>query len=292
MTPEQLLQHHDQARLWGQPPGVVGGPDTAAAYQKALAVRQLRQQRGEVAKGYKIGFTNRTLWQRYEVFGPMWGTVWDTGLTQTEPTGQGSAQGNIDLTHTCQPRLEPEIVFGMKATPAANASLQQLFEAIDWLAPGFEVVQSHCLDWKFSATDTANAIRSARLCGLTTEVSLIALLLCQQGIDARHQFQRVNRGPGENIGQIHQTHGLHKAQHQPCQRGRAYPRQHTATAKQRSQPGPKAQAHRGHSLCNWPRLRGCRIGQDPRHQHIRRLHRRCPRCREQIVQIFHHSASS
>jgi aspartate carbamoyltransferase catalytic subunit len=41
MTPEQLLQHHDQARLWDQAPGVVGGPDTAAAYQKALAVRQL-----------------------------------------------------------------------------------------------------------------------------------------------------------------------------------------------------------------------------------------------------------
>ena len=44
MTPEQLLQHHDQARLWGQAPGVVGGPDTAAAYQQALVVRQLRQQ--------------------------------------------------------------------------------------------------------------------------------------------------------------------------------------------------------------------------------------------------------
>ena len=113
MTPEQLLQHHDQARLWGEAPGEVGGPDIAAAYQKALAVRQLRQQRGEVAKGYKIGFTNRTLWQRYEVFGPMWGTVWDTGLGFAEPTASGAAEGSIDLNHTCQPRLEPEIVFGM-----------------------------------------------------------------------------------------------------------------------------------------------------------------------------------
>ena len=67
MSPEQLLQHHDQARLWDQAPGAVGGPDTAAAYQTALAVRRLRQQRGEVPKGYKIGFTNRTLWRRYEV---------------------------------------------------------------------------------------------------------------------------------------------------------------------------------------------------------------------------------
>jgi 2-oxo-3-hexenedioate decarboxylase len=96
MTPEQLLQHHDQALLWGQAPGVVGGPDTAAAYQQALAVRQLRQQRGEVPKGYKIGFTNRTLWQRYEVFGPMWGTVWDTGLGFAEPAASGAAEGRID----------------------------------------------------------------------------------------------------------------------------------------------------------------------------------------------------
>lgn len=208
MTPEQLLQHHDQARLWGQPPGAVGGPDTAAAYQTALAVRQLRQQRGEVAKGYKIGFTNRTLWQRYEVFGPMWGTVWDTGLRHAQPDETGHAQGQIDLTHTCQPRLEPEIVFGMKATPPVNASLQQLFESIDWLAPGFEVVQSHCLDWKFTATDTMSdgGLHARLLVGqrvplhsLAADAQTLHALLGQARVTLFKNDQAVEQGTGTNV---------------------------------------------------------------------------------------------
>ena len=225
MTPEQLLQHHDQARLWGQPPGVVGGPDTAAAYQKALAVRQLRQQRGEVPKGYKIGFTNRTLWQRYEVFGPMWGTVWDTGLSFAEPAASGTAEGSIDLTQTCQPRLEPEIVFGMKATPPANASLQQLFEAIDWIAPGFEVVQSHCLDWKFTATDTMadSGLHARLLVGqglpiqqLAADAQALHTLLAQAQVTLFKNGQAVEQGAGR-IGQVAAAHRqplvLHFRQH-------------------------------------------------------------------------------
>lgn len=208
MTPEQLLQHHDLARLWGQPPGVVGGSDTAAAYQKALAVRHLRQQRGEVPKGYKIGFTNRTLWQRYEVFGPMWGTVWDTGLSFAEPSASGSAEGRIDLTATCQPRLEPEIVFGMKVTPPANASLQQLFEAIDWIAPGFEVVQSHCLDWKFTATDTMadSGLHARLLVGqrlpvqqLAADAQALHTVLAHAQVTLFKNDQPVEQGTGTNV---------------------------------------------------------------------------------------------
>jgi 2-keto-4-pentenoate hydratase len=208
MTPEQLLQHHDLARVWGLPPGAVGGPDSAAAYQKALAVRQLRQQRGEIPKGYKIGFTNRTLWQRYEVFGPMWGTVWHTGLGFGDAAERGHAQGQIDLTATCQPRLEPEIVFGMKATPPPDATLQQLFEALDWLAPGFEVVQSHCLDWKFTATDTmADSGLHARLLvgqrlavkSLAADAQALHELLAQARVTLFKNAQVVEQGSGAHV---------------------------------------------------------------------------------------------
>ena len=34
--------------------------------------------------GSKIGFTNRTLWDRYGVHEPMWGTVYDRTLIQAE----------------------------------------------------------------------------------------------------------------------------------------------------------------------------------------------------------------
>jgi 2-keto-4-pentenoate hydratase len=120
----------------------------AAAYRDALAVRALRIGRGERPVGYKIGFTNRTIWARYGVFAPIWGSVWDTTLTRCD------GQGTVDLSGTCQPRLEPEIVFGIAATPPVGATLEALFACVEWLAPGFEIVQSHAADWKFSAAET------------------------------------------------------------------------------------------------------------------------------------------
>jgi 2-oxo-3-hexenedioate decarboxylase len=38
--------------------------------------------------------------------------------------------------------------------PVRDASLDDLFNAIDWVAPGFEIVQSHLPDWKFKASDS------------------------------------------------------------------------------------------------------------------------------------------
>lgn len=144
MTPELLLRHLDDATLW--PRGC--GLDVAEAYERALSVRQLRIRRGEQPRGYKVGFTNRTIWDRYGVYAPIWGTVWNTTL------GLCEGEGEIALAGTCQPRIEPECVFGLRTTPPANPSLDALLACIEWIAPGFEIVQSHCKDWKFTAADT------------------------------------------------------------------------------------------------------------------------------------------
>ena len=149
MTPQDLLDHRDSGRLWPEALPDPAFPDLPAAYQAALAVRALRLARGEVQRGFKIGFTNRSIWPRYNVFAPIWGFVWDTTLSSGE-TGEAA----VSLTGLCQPRIEPEAVFGMKATPRADASLDELFDALAWVAPGFEVVQSHRRGWKFSAPDT------------------------------------------------------------------------------------------------------------------------------------------
>jgi 2-keto-4-pentenoate hydratase len=147
MTPADLLTHHDAGELW-RPHAGASFTSVPAAYQAALAVRALREARGEIPAGFKIGFTNRGIWPRYQVFGPIWGTVWNTTLAFSED------DDSVSLARLCQPRIEPEAVFGLKSTPRAGADLQALFEAIDWVAPGFEVVQSHQPDWKFTAPQT------------------------------------------------------------------------------------------------------------------------------------------
>jgi len=202
MTPEQLLQHHDQGLLWS-PAERSGTPtDLGAAYQQALAVRQLRWQRGEVPRGYKIGFTNRTIWPLYKVFAPIWGTVWGGGLAFCD------GEGSIDLTATCQPRIEPEIVFGLRATPAPNATVDQLFDAIEWLAPGFEVVQTHCPDWKFTASETVadSALHARLLIGprvpvrrLATDAAALNALLAQAQAVLHKNGQAVAQGHGVNV---------------------------------------------------------------------------------------------
>lgn len=158
MTPETILQRADDAQLWSPAEADALRIDVGEAYRRAIAVRALRIARGEQPRGFKIGFTNRSIWPRYGVFAPIWGTVYDTTLLACD------GEAEIDLTGTCQPRIEPEAVFGMGATPPPGATIEQLFDCIEWLAPGFEIVQSHCAGWKFeTAQSVADGSLHARL---------------------------------------------------------------------------------------------------------------------------------
>jgi 2-keto-4-pentenoate hydratase len=202
MNPQTLLDHLDQGRLWPAPLSAQTGFDLDAAYAQALAVRDLRLARGEQPRGYKVGFTNRTIWARYNVFAPIWGTVWDTTLTFCE------GEGRVSLERSCQPRLEPETVFGLKATPAANATLDDLFDALDWIAPGFEIVQSHLLDWKFLPADTvadgalhAHLLVGPRvaLSGLARNAGELDALLANAGVTLLKNDEPVELGQGSNV---------------------------------------------------------------------------------------------
>jgi 2-oxo-3-hexenedioate decarboxylase len=115
------------------------------AQELQARISALRQARGERAVGYKIGFTNRSIWPLYGVHHPIWAPVWNTTLTLLD-----GPLAEVELQHFAQPRLEPEIVFGLAHTPA-SAEPDAVFDAIDWIAHGFEIVQCPYRDWKFDA---------------------------------------------------------------------------------------------------------------------------------------------
>ena len=190
MTPQDILQHLDRASSWPRREPGAEFDDVAAAYQAALAVRALRIARGEKPVGYKIGFTNRTIWPRYGVYAPIWGTVYDTTLV---------ADGPVPLSGLCQPRLEPEVAFGIARTPPAQATLEQLFACVEWLAPSFEVVHSHRDDWKFSAAESVadGALHGRLLVGAPTPVQRIAR--DGAGLDERLSRVRVRLRQGHAV---------------------------------------------------------------------------------------------
>jgi 2-oxo-3-hexenedioate decarboxylase len=131
----------------------ISGADPSFAMAEAYAVadelRRLRLGRGERTLGYKIGFTNRGIWARYGVFEPIWGPVWDTTVERCD-----DARATVSLAQFAAPRLEPEIMFGFARTPAAGQTREQLFDCIEWIAHGFEIVDTHFADWRFAAADT------------------------------------------------------------------------------------------------------------------------------------------
>ncbi len=204
LTPETLLQHLDTGQLWPAQAVERISPDVAQAYQTALQVRQLRLDRGEQPRGFKIGFTNRSIWQRYQVFEPIWGTVWNTTLSLAQPDGACS----VDISRMCQPRLEPELVFGLRCTPPADVTLQSLFESIDWMASGFEVVQSHAADWKFKVADTVtdSGLHAHLVVGQPVQVAEVAhsgealhRLLAGLSLELRQAGQLVEKGLAANV---------------------------------------------------------------------------------------------
>jgi 2-keto-4-pentenoate hydratase len=208
MTPETLLSHADGATLWPQAHEDQRRNDVPAAYRDALAVRGLRMARGEHPVGFKVGFTNRTIWECYAVFAPIWGTVWNTTLVRCD------GEAMLDLTGISQPRIEPEVAFGLRATPPANASLEELFACVDWLAPSFEIVQSHCLDWKFNAAEAVadGALHARLLVGQTTPVSQVASsgadldqLLGRTHLKLYRGQELIDQGVGSNVldGPLH-----------------------------------------------------------------------------------------
>jgi 2-oxo-3-hexenedioate decarboxylase len=122
------------------------------AYRVTAAVRGKREARGERPIGRKIGFTNRTIWEEYRVYAPMWGYVYDRTVHDLAAAG-----GDFSLSGLAEPRIEPEIVFGLARAPAPGMDPRALIGCVEWIAHGFEIVQSIFPDWKFAAADTVAA---------------------------------------------------------------------------------------------------------------------------------------
>jgi 2-oxo-3-hexenedioate decarboxylase len=123
--------------------------DLRAAFAAADELGRLRIARGEKPLGYKIGFTNRSIWARYGVHQPIWGRVWDSTAALLDGAAVTMSLGGLS-----QPRLEPEVVFGFARSPRAGMSLVELQGCLEWVAHGLEIVHTHFEGWRFTAADT------------------------------------------------------------------------------------------------------------------------------------------
>lgn len=139
--------------------------DLAQAYEVVSRVGELRRARAESPVGRKIGFTNRSIWGELGISAPVWNYVFDSTVK--------SGETRTKLAYMPEPRIEPEIVLHLAKPPACGMNTTELFECIDWIAPGFEVVYSIFPNWAFTAADAAAAygVHGALFLGEKVDVS-------------------------------------------------------------------------------------------------------------------------
>ena len=133
----------ERLRLTDSHPGL----DLPTAYRISEAVRLRRESQGDRFVGRKIGFTNRRMWQAYAVKAPIWGPMYESTVRDL-PTG-----ANLVLGKFPNPKIEPEIVFGLRTPPRFGMTERELLGCVEWVALGFELVSSIFAGWKFEAAD-------------------------------------------------------------------------------------------------------------------------------------------
>src|SRR6266446_10249189 len=79
---DALIAAYDTATTL--PPITASAPDFSVAdgYAVLHDIETRRRAQGWTAVGRKIGFTNRTIWPRYGVYEPIWGTVYDRTMVR------------------------------------------------------------------------------------------------------------------------------------------------------------------------------------------------------------------
>lgn len=170
------------------------------AYRVAATIRRMREKRGEMPVGRKIGFTNRTIWAEYNVYEPIWGYVYNRTVHDLNDLDE-----TFSLTGLAEPRIEPEIVFKLAAAPASGMDETALLACIDWVAHGFEIVQSIFPGWKFSAPDTVAAfgLHGALLIGarhpIATHAEAWSRTLSTFEIDLKRDGTVVDHGRARNV---------------------------------------------------------------------------------------------
>jgi 2-keto-4-pentenoate hydratase len=124
------------------------------AYRISARVRGRRIARGERPIGWKIGFTNRTIWDEYGVHAPIWGPVYDSTVMAADPA---QAPAQCSISHLLEPRIEPEILFRIGSPPDPEMDEDGLISTLAGVAHGVEIVQSVFPNWRFRAADTIAA---------------------------------------------------------------------------------------------------------------------------------------
>jgi 2-keto-4-pentenoate hydratase len=177
------------------------GFSVGEAYEVLAAIGRRRENAGWRRTGRKIGFTNRSLWEAYGVDRAFSADVWDRTVV---PVAGGTA--SVGLTAFAQPRIEPEVVFGLSGPVPATDDPVAVLAAVEWMAPAFEVVRCPYPGWRCGIADciVAAGFHGALAVGTPVRIDdanreAVASTLAQFEVSLWRNGELVDTGVGANV---------------------------------------------------------------------------------------------
>jgi len=115
------------------------------AYAVEAEFKRLRVEAGHKVNGRKVGYANKAMWRVLKLETLVWASMY-------EDTIHDGARA-IAIDGFMSPRLEPEIVFKLKAPLAGSVDAAGVLDAVDWIAVGFEIIDCPFPGWEFKPVD-------------------------------------------------------------------------------------------------------------------------------------------
>lgn len=117
------------------------------AYAAQLQYVEKRITDGAVVKGKKIGLTSKAMQEMLGVDRPDYGHIFDDMIHDEDEA--------IPTAKYIAPRVEFEIAFVLKADiDGKNVTVENVKEAIDYVVPAAEIIDSRIKHWKIKFEDT------------------------------------------------------------------------------------------------------------------------------------------
>ena len=137
------LEDASQAQL---PSSIIPNFSLSDAYRIAIEIKEIREGKKEKALGIKVGFTNKTIWEKYSVNAPIFGFMYSTTVLRKEQL--------FSPEKFLEPKFEPEIFFKLRKKPHSEMSDMDLISCCESFGIGVELVQSIYKGWIFKLPDT------------------------------------------------------------------------------------------------------------------------------------------
>lgn len=158
----EIAAAYNSKTLVAPPSSREGGLDLATAYLVERELMHLRQAEGHRTVGVKVGFANKAMWRVLKLDTLVWAHMYDDTVRHATAN-----TAEISIGRMIAPKIEPEIVFRMKAPLDGAVDAGPVLHCVESIALGFEIIDCPYPDWKFTPIDfvAAYGLHAAEVVG-------------------------------------------------------------------------------------------------------------------------------